>query len=419
MTTLGWRSTTLGLVERNCPRALDFYERGAPYDRSVFAVGVAAHACLEDLGHATVARGDYVLDADAEEVARRTCEKLIEEGRDFEGEMEPPLPSREVWQGRDLALLFHGEKPARPDFRYEEGVAVSREWSLCPYDSGAWLRCRIDGVGTRLPSWTDDEDTSGPRLVVQDFKSSWQDDERALHSLQRKIQAVLSWLAWGKGHEALELQVVNFRARQVHSLLVQPNEPEGAKLMARWRRDIESEIRARDVQKGEAGLRPASPGPQCSGCPYLAQCEPAQAFLGTVWGGSEPEQLARVMGVAEASREHVLKPLKSACKEAPLAVDGQLVGFHAKEQRTLLPTAAEAIVERFLAKAKPQDLGHLAAMLPGFLRELKLGVAQAEAATKFLFDGSGEDVRERQARFLGKIIGKKTVKEFGFLEVDQ
>lgn len=419
--SVGWRSTTIGLVSSHCPRALDHYQRKALYDRSVFARGVAAHAVLEDLGHATVARGEgYILGQDAEDIARRTCERLISEGRDFEGEMEPPLPPREVWEGRDMALMFHDEHPARPDAEYEIGVAVSRDWRLCPYDDGAWLRCRIDSRLTRLPSWADEEDSAGgPRLVISDFKSGWQDDARALHSIQRKIQGVLGWIAWGEGHEHLELQVVNFRARQIHSLEVNPHEPEGVKLLKRWRGDIESEIEALDVDLSPDGWRPASPGPACYGCPYLSQCEPAQAFLGAVWGASSRESLARAYAVADAAREHAEKPLREACAEAPVALDGRLVGFQPKEQRALKPEAPAAIVERFLARAKPGNQEHLQAMLPGFVRELGIGVAQAEKVLKYLFEGSGQDVRERRARFLAGLLTKTTTRKFGFYEENE
>ena len=157
--SVGWRSTTLGLAEKHCPRTLDFYEAGAPYDRSQFAVGTAAHAVLEDLGKASAARQRYFhFEEDYRDIVQETCRRLIEEGRDFEGEPEPPLPSDAVWAGRDLALSYVDERPMPPDAKYEVGLAVNRQWQLCPYDAGAWLRCRIDSVSTRLPSWLDAED---------------------------------------------------------------------------------------------------------------------------------------------------------------------------------------------------------------------------------------------------------------------
>lgn len=416
--TLGWRSTTLGLVSKHCPRALDFYEARTPYDRSIFARGVAAHAILEDLGKATAARGQgYLLGRDAEEVAEDTCRRLLTVGRDFEGEMEPPLPEREVFEGRDLALLFHEEHPARPDFKYEIGLAVNREWLACPYDAGAWLRCRIDATGTRLPSWADeDEDgASGPRLVVDDYKSGWQDDARALLSIQRKIQGVLAWDRWGGGHEVLELRVVNFRAHQIHSLELFPNDPEDAAKLRRWKRDIETFAASLDVPRIAGNRRPASPGPRCFKCPYLSQCEPAQAHVGAVWSGADRESLARVYSVAEAALDHASVPLREACAEGVVELDGAAVGYHLEEQRALRRDAAEKIVGRFLERARPKSQEHLEAMLPGFLREMKIGVAQAEACLKFMFEGSGSEVRERRSRFLSGLVEKKMVRKFSIV----
>lgn len=415
--SVGWRSTTLGLVSDHCPRALDFYESGAPYDRTIFARGVAAHAVLEDLGHETRRRkAGYLLGADAEAVAHETCLRLIRDGRDFEGQMEPPLPESLVFEGRDMALSFHEEHPSRPDFEYEIGLAVNARWEPCPYDAGAALRCRIDATGTRLPSWADDEDGGGgPRLVVDDYKSGWQDDARALHSIQRKIQGVLAWDRWGKGHEVLELRVVNFRSHQIHSLELYPNDPEDAAKLKRWRRDIEAVIAALDAPRIAGSQRPASPGPRCFGCPYLSQCEPAQTHCAAVWGGSSRETLGRVYSVAEAVLEHVKVPIREACQQAPVELGDCEVGFHLEQQRALRSGAEEAIVTRFLDRAKPASQEHLQAMLPGLLRELKLGVAQAEACLKFMFEGSGPEVRERRARFLAGLVEKKAVRRFGIV----
>lgn len=412
--SVGWRSTTLGLVSDHCPRALDFYENGVPYDRTIFARGVAAHAVLEDLGHETRRRkAGYLLGADAEAVAHETCLRLIRDGRDFEGQSEPPLPEREVFEGRDMALSFHEEHPSRPDFEYEIGLAVNARWEACPYDTGAALRCRIDATGTRLPTWADDEDGGGgPRLVVDDYKSGWQDDARALHSIQRKIQGVLAWDRWGKGHEILELRVVNFRSHQIHSLELYPNDPEDAAKLKRWRRDIEAVIAALDAPRSPGGLRPAAPGPRCFGCPYVGQCGAARDFLGAVWGAADRESLARVYGVAEAVLEHADGPLREACSEALVEVDGCTVGYHLTEERSLRRDAAEKIVARFLERAKPASQEHLQAMLPGLLRELKLGVAQAKACTKYLFEGSGPEIRERRERFLSGLVEKSMVRKF-------
>lgn len=124
----GWRSTTLSLASKHCPKALGFYEAGLPYDRGIFAVGSAAHSVLEAIGKAAAARGEYLLPEEAEAVSREECERLIREGRDFEGVREPPMPSEAVWRGRDLALSYHDGNHLSAKYRYETGLAVNRDW---------------------------------------------------------------------------------------------------------------------------------------------------------------------------------------------------------------------------------------------------------------------------------------------------
>lgn len=412
MATLGWRSTTLALAERHCPRALDFYEASAPYDRSVFATGTAAHAVLEDIGKEGARRGEMLSTEEGEEVARLTCERLIAEGRDFEGDPEPPLPSAAVWAGRDLAMAYHRDVPLASDARYEIGLAVSRDWLPCPYGPGAWLRARIDRVRTCQPDWWEDDEGGGPILEVTDYKSAWSADESELRTLQRKIQALLSWRAWGEGHDALRLVVVNFRLRRPFDLVVYPNTPEGEAVLARWQRDIESEIAARESQVGPDGRRPASPGPQCGGCPYLGQCGDAQAFLGTVYGSFVREDLARFYALALAQGEALENPLRAATVEAPIAIDGYLVGSVAQEQRALVQDAAERLAAIYLRKTRPRDLEAALANVPGLLAALRLGLAQVESLLTHLYKGSEEE-RDKRADLLAELVTSKASRRFG------
>lgn len=411
MPEVGWRSTTLSLASKHCPRALDFYEAGAPYDRGVFAVGTAAHAILEEIGKASVAAGHWLLADEAGELVRETCERLIREGRDFEGVKEPPLPSEAVWRGRDLALAFQDSRMLSAKYRYEIGLAVNRDWQLCPFDAGAWLRCRIDSVGTKMPDWFED-DQGGPILEVIDYKSSYAARDGEVSSLQRKIQGVLSWLAWGEGHDALRLVVVNFRLNREYELIVYPNEPEGTRVMERWRRDIESEIRAREAQRGPDGSRPAIPGVGCFGCPYLQQCADAQSYLAPVHGSADPEELARRYAVLLAQLEAIEEPLRLAAIEEPIQIPGAIVGYAMKEQAKLLPSAPEILAAEWLRSTKPGDLEAAKAGLPGLVHALKPGLAQAKALLTHLHKGSEEE-RDKRAELLQSITGSRHASEFG------
>jgi hypothetical protein len=404
---IGWRSTTLGLAEKHCPRALDFYESGAPYDRDVFAVGVAAHAVLESIGLASVAAGRYLEPEEAEAASRAVCEDMIANGRDFEGEPEPPLPSAAVWAGRDLAIAFQREIPLPYDFKYEHGLAVNRDWQLCPYGPEAWLRARIDSHGTELASWMDEGD-NWPTLVVDDYKSSWASDERELDSIQRKVQALLSWRAWGEGHEVLKLRIVNLRQRRTFETTILPNTPEGAAVMERWRLDVESEIKAREVQVGRDGRRPASPGARCLGCPYIAQCDAARETLPLLFSSDDPVQIATAYALAVAVVGRFKGPLKQATAEGPIEIDGALVGAVPKEIRILKPAAPEKLAALWAKKVNPPDLETALAALPGLFLTLGLGVEQAER----LVAHAVQD-KEARVRTLAPLLGTFVKRLFG------
>lgn len=412
MGEVGWRSTTLGIASKHCPRALDFYEAGAPYDRGIFAVGTAAHAILEAMGKASAASGQWLQGDEAAELVRRECERLITVGRDFEGVPEPPLPSEAVWRGRDLALAFVDQRMLQPGYRYETGLAVNSSWQLCPFGPGAWLRARIDCTGTRMPDWFED-DAGGPILDVIDYKSSYAARDGEMSALQRKIQGVLAWLAWGEGHDALRLVVVNFRLNREYELIVYPHEPEGARVMERWRRDIESEIKAREAQRGEDGRRPAVPGAGCFGCPYLQQCPEAQAYLEPVHGTASTEDLARRYAVARAQAEALEEPLRIAAMEEPIQIPGAVVGYESQEQKTLerLP-GAELLASEWWKSTKPRDLGAAMASLPGLIHAMKPGRAQAESLLTHLHKG-GDEERDKRAALLAQISGTRHVSQFG------
>jgi hypothetical protein len=415
---VGWRSTTLGIASKHCPRALDFYEAGAPYDRGIFAIGTAAHAILEAMGKASAASGQWLQGDEAAELVRRECERLITTGRDFEGVQEPPLPAEAVWRGRDLALSFVDQRMLQPGYRYETGLAVNRGWQLCPFGPEAWLRARIDCAGTRMPDWFED-DAGGPILDVIDYKSSYAARDGEMSTLQRKIQGVLAWLAWGEGHDALRLVVVNFRLNREYELLVYPHEPEGARVMERWRHDIESEIKARQDQRGADGRRPAVPGAGCMGCPYLQQCPEAQAYLLPVHGTASPEEMARRYAVLLAQLEALEEPLRIATIEEPVQIPGAIVGYEVKEQQTLERLkAAELLSAEWWKSTKPRDLGAAMASLPGLINGMKPGRAQAASLLNQLHKGSDEE-RDKRAVLLAQITGSRNVSEFGVHRVKE
>lgn len=409
---VGWRSTTLKLAEQTCPRALDFYEAGTPYPREIYPVGTSAHAILEDIGKASVSEGRTLLTEEAEEVSRVTCERLIATGRGFEGSTEPPLPSAKVWAGRDLAMSYVKDFPLSPAWHYEEGLAVAEGWRPCPYGEGAWYRAKIDAYGREESNnWLEGREEDGAALVVTDFKSGWNENGQTL-GIQQKGQGVLAWDRFGADYDYLIVTIVNFRLRKPFSWTVYPNDPEGAVVLAQWRADVESEIRAREVQKGPDGRRPASPGACCLRCPYLGQCDAAASELSAVYGTDDPAQLVRSYAVNEAFRETFKALAQEATDDGPVEVPGGLVGTIAKEQRALLPSAPQVLADTWRRKTHPPDLEAAMAALPGLFIGMGLGVQSAENLLKHLYKGGAEE-RAMRVKILAQIVGTKVARSFG------
>lgn len=409
--TTTWRSSALRLGSEHCAAALSFYEEGAPYDRERFAVGTAAHDCLEAIGKASATAGSYLPEQEAEEVAREVCELLISRGREFDGRPEPPLSPAAAWQGRDLAMSYVRDVPLSPKFRYEQEIGCTREWLPCPAD-GAWLKARIDAVGTAMPDWLDEEE-GGPVLVVRDYKSAWTADADELRTLQRKIQAVLAWLHWGEDHEALRLEVVNFRLQRPCDTTVLPNTPEGQLVLERWRRDIASEIQLLEKAPRDAsGRRVARPGAGCLGCPYLNLCPAALSYLTPLFGVTDREEVARSYASVSAILENLEQPARRLAREAPIPIPGGTVGWIEREERALVPDAFERLAEVWKRKAHPPDLETAQAQLPGLFRAAGLGVTHVEKLLTYLYQGNEEE-REKRERLLHAMTKTKKTSRFG------
>lgn len=412
--SVGWRSTTLNLVAKHCARALDHYERGEPYPRDIFGVGVTAHACLEDLGKAYTAEG-FELAAEeggAERVMRETCEKLIRAGRDFEGEVEPPLPADVVWTGRDLALRFANTAMyAFSGGEYEIGLAVDRHWKLCPYGPGAYFRARIDRMHSEEPGLMDDFDGGGRVLVVSDFKSAWNVDGGPIR-LQQKGQAVLAWEMWGEQYESLRVDVVNIRTGTTYPYPILPRDPEGSALLARWRRDIDSTI-ANIPPPEPDGLRPASPGARCMGCPYLHRCEPAKEAARAIYGTDDPIVMARAYAVNAAFLASFKPLLQEATAEAPIDLgDGSVVGTEPKEQQVLGDNAPGILAAAWNRKRHSDSIEAAQAQITGLLTVLDLSRTNAAKLLAHLYDGGADD-RAMRAKVLAQCTTAKTVRRFG------
>jgi len=280
------RSTALKLVAKTCLRALDFSEAGAPYDRTVFQAGIAAHAVCQVAGESARAGST----TDLRVLADRVVRELVTVGRGFDGVMEPPMPVQDAVQGRDLAIPWLEMYPPSPGARYEHGLAVDREWNPVAYnDPRAYYRAALD-VFERIDD-VDEEGYPEVTIIVDDYKSAPPTDATELDTVQIRGQLAVA-LAHHPDARIGRRAVTNLwrRKRYTSDLLL---DDDGRFQVDQWRRDIDHAIAATEV-RGADGRRPANPGAGCMGCPWVTRCDAArEVFRGSIVANDLADRSAR------------------------------------------------------------------------------------------------------------------------------
>lgn len=389
------RSTTLKMVGKHCPRVLDHYEANAPYDRSMFAAGIAAHAVLQIVGEQVVARK---VDApgDVEAIADAVVHELVTKGRSFDGVPEPPMSVESAVAGRDLALAWLEENELRADARYEFGAAVNARWQPVHYDApDAYYRAVFDVLE---PMAVEDEESAGEGWVVRDYKSAWPTCEDELNTVQMRGQAALA-AALHPDADFIRQEVVNLRTRRSWHRDIWLDD-EGKALLARWRRDIDLAI-AQAEHRGPDGNRPAAPGAGCVGCPYLLRCEPARAYMrDSVLDGVDRDGLALRFSVAHAFREELFALAKKACAEGEIDVHGGVVGFVPKSKREAVTDVHRVVAHAWfkvdVGGALAWDADHTD--LLGLVQALKPGATAIDNVAKRLHPFTRGDTSWKEAR---------------------
>lgn len=381
------RSTSLKLVEKHCPAALDLAQAGTPMDRRIFQPGIAAHAILETIGKNP--------DKPAEAVADAVCRELVTHGRSFAGVPEPPMTAEAASAGREMALRFLQFTELSPTSRYEKGYAVGPDWQAAGYDSDAYYLAAIDVVDIRVEE--DEEGYKTKILVVSDWKSAWPTSEVELETIQLRGQGCVA-LAHHPDATILRRQVVNLRTGQTFTADTLLDEF-GQAEVARWRKDIDLAIIAADA-RGPDGKRPANPGANCMGCPYVLRCEPARGYYSGALGG-DPESVAQAFAIADAVRSELFALAKLAATEEPIPVPGGVVGYVAVPERTVREDAGRTLAHRWFGVIDPETWDAENGRMLGFLGALKVGVGQIGAIGKALFPGKGmakvKDFKDRRA----------------------
>lgn len=390
------RPTTLRLFIEACPRAVDLYEANAPIDRSIYAIGTAAHDCLHALGDAGLT-GEF----DESKLLDAVCLKLMSTGRQGV-DAEPPIAPDAVFAGRDLAERYYRERPLpTADAWFEKGFGFDPGWKNVSYHDATWFRTRLDVVEKVTH---EDEESYGVGLIVRDYKSAWPAGESLLESIQLRSQAVAVWKAdpaWfgmDQPPDFIRREIVNLRTLQTFHADVWTSGNDH--ILEAWMRQIETAIEAEAVKP-----RTASPGVRCVGCMYAGSCPDAAGFFGTMKPSDAATAYAVAVGVAKG-----LEPFaRAAAQEAPALVPGGEVGWRVQAKRTAVSDAGARLWERW-TQGQTVDPG-ADGLVRGLLARIGIGVSQVESVAKALFPGRKE--KEDRETFAATLLNQTSGRRFG------
>jgi len=387
-----YRPTTLKLASAHCPRAVDFYEQNAPSFREHFAVGIAAHDVLAKIGELALFLGRAPTPEEMQSAGSGIARGLMEHGRVFEGNREPPMSAEDAFAGRDLALAYAGRSDATwaiADAWYERGFAFDNAWRSIPFASKD-RRFRL--ILDKIEIITEEgEDYAGRLAVVTDYKSAWPTDESELSTYQMRAQAVAVYLAMGAELDGIRLQVTNLRTGKTFALDLW-FESGGREQIEEWKSEIADYMAALDAMTDHK-RRPARPGIGCLGCPYAMGCDADIV---------ESDRTAMGMRLAklEGEREQLIKALKAATAEHAIRLADCEVGYGVKLSRTPKENALAKLKTTWFASGGD---------LSGLLACLKPTMAMLSTVAKKLYPESKED----QSAIVEEWSTLKHSKEFG------
>lgn len=387
-----YRPTTLKLASAHCPRAVDFYEQNAPSFREHFAVGIAAHDVLAKIGELALFLGRAPSPEEMQREGSGIARGLMEHGRVFENNREPPMSAEDAFSGRDLALAY----AMRPDVAwatqnawYERGFAFDAAWQAVPFAATS-RRFRL--ILDKIEIITEEgEDYAGRLAVVTDYKSAWPTDESELSTYQMRAQAVAVYLAMGAELDGIRLQVTNLRTGKTFGFDLW-FESGGREQIEAWQSEITDYMAALDAMTDHQ-RRPARPGIGCLGCPYALGCEADIVE-------SDRTAMAQRLGKLEGEREQLIKALKAATAESPIQIADCEVGYEAKLSRTPKENALAKIKTTWFTAGGD---------LSGLMACLKPTMAMLSTVAKKLYPESKED----QAAIVEEWSTIKQSKEFG------
>jgi len=330
MKTKTHRSSSAKIFNNNCPKALEYMENNAPFDRDIFQAGIVAHAVAQKFGELKVNLEDF---DKMTEIANAVVKICMTEGRAFDGIHEPPIKPDSAFLGKEIALdYFRGNGSLPNDGKYERGIGMTDKGAPCDYEA---QECRWKAIlDLTYPELIEDENYTVDAIVVRDYKSAFPTNAAELDTIQMRGQAVLTWLH-NPGTQAIVQEVVNLQTWGTHRNIILLDD-EGEALLNTWKTEILMLCGAMDV------TREARPGAGCLNCWYSAACDDCLEQY-----SKHPKDEAVALATLEAQRKDLIKALKAHTAESAIEVHGGYVGFRKQTKRVASDNAAALLVEHF------------------------------------------------------------------------
>lgn len=429
-----YSSTILeGPSKSGCWKQVDYAEQNAdslfPLEYRSY-LGQAAHAVLQYCAE----KGVHT-EGDIRVIAYQVGNLLINEGREFRGRMDPPLPPDDVWAGVDVATQYLMANPLPLD---ADAILPERDWKhpTLPY------RALIDLVAV----YEEGDEEYGKRVCeVTDYKSSWQADEGELNTLQRWGQAVCVWRALNgpdKPHgvdsiDIIRQRVVNLRTWKDYTRDIVLEEPTDIAELEKWERRID------DLCKTATGsafmldaptksvlepiMRPANPGVGCLSCAYRHICEDAWRHYqssdlisqyGEAQGGFDLEMAAQDLAYIESQRSAIIGAIKAADPEAHIPIEGGWVGWKPQTTRVFRPGAEKHVLSDWFESMAAELPMELAPVLTSLLAAFKLGKGNADAFSKALYPQRKKGIGEIRDEYVAGITDESKSRLFGVWKDD-
>lgn len=379
-----YSSSIIKLHNTHCPKAVAFYEDGAPQDTSQTAYGVASHATIQECGQKNARTPE-----DQQIVGDAVARELIVNGRTFRGRKEPPMQLDHAFYGRDVALNYLRWNEL-PEFAYYEVEfktileGEQKSFELVALHDCAWLDDQSDDISSRKFG------------VTTDWKG-WQGREEELDTIQRKAQAVTLFDNTSNDHnDGLRVEIVNLQTHRKFAREILLDD-DGIELIEQYRKDLYLACVAVD------STREARPGVGCLSCPYNHLCtdrlrlKPADA--------NAYKKQAEYLTWLETERKLCIQMLKESL-ELPVEIRGGYVGWKRTPADNITDDAIGAMYDQWFGNQETPSRGEIR----GLLKAIGLGKANINNFVKNVW---GKELDDMAQDFIATSVKPHKQRQFG------